>query len=167
MSYVNDAEFNPYAAPKAATAGYENEALTHVEYGGFWVRFVAQVIDAVILSGIGILFNLVLAVFIAVSNLDPLIPSILVMLVQWGIQVVYAPLMLSSEKQATYGKIAMGLKVVNLQGRRLSFWHALGREIAKFLSAIILFIGYIMAAFTERKQGLHDMIAGTLVIRSR
>jgi uncharacterized RDD family membrane protein YckC len=73
----------------------------------------------------------------------------------------------SSEKQATYGKMAMGIKVTDLEGRRISFWRGLGREFAKFLSAIILMIGYIMAAFTERKQALHDIIAGTLVVKTR
>ncbi|MCU0352471.1 MAG: RDD family protein [Cytophagales bacterium] len=70
----------------------------------------------------------------------------------------------SSEKQATLGKQVMGIKVVNMTGDRISFMNALGRAAAKtFLSGICL-IGYIMALFTAKKQGLHDMIASTLVV---
>ncbi|PYV64750.1 MAG: RDD family protein, partial [Acidobacteria bacterium] len=60
-----------------------------------------------------------------------------------------------------------GLKVTDLAGRRISFARASGRYFAKYLSSMTLLIGYIMAGFTERKQALHDMIAGTLVIRTQ
>ena len=63
------------------------------------------------------------------------------------------------------GKIALGIQVTDLQGNRVSFGKALGRNVAKILSALILYIGFIMAAFTAKKQGLHDMIAGTLVVK--
>jgi uncharacterized RDD family membrane protein YckC len=72
----------------------------------------------------------------------------------------------SSVKQATLGKMAMGLKVTDEQGNRISFARATGRHFAKIISGMILLIGYIMAGFTARKQALHDMIAGTLVIRT-
>ena len=68
---------------------------------------------------------------------------------------------------ATLGKMAIGLRVVTSDGQRLSFANATGRYFAKILSAIILLIGFIMIAFTDRKRGLHDMIAGTLVIKVR
>ena len=80
---------------------------------------------------------------------------------------LYFALMESSARGATLGKMALGLRVVTSDGQRLSFLHATGRYFAKILSAIILFIGFIMIAFTERKRGLHDMIAGTLVIKVR
>jgi uncharacterized RDD family membrane protein YckC len=59
-----------------------------------------------------------------------------------------------------------GLKVTDLYGNRISFERATGRHFAKILSAMILCIGYLMVAFTERKQGLHDLLAGTLVRRT-
>jgi uncharacterized RDD family membrane protein YckC len=62
--------------------------------------------------------------------------------------------------------MALGLKVTDLEGRRISFARATGRHFAKFLSAMICLVGYIMAGFTARKQALHDVIAGTLVVRS-
>jgi uncharacterized RDD family membrane protein YckC len=71
----------------------------------------------------------------------------------------------SSSRQATVGKIALGIEVTDLEGNRLSFGRALGRNLAKIISALILYIGFIMAAFTKRKQALHDMIASALVVK--
>jgi len=62
--------------------------------------------------------------------------------------------------------MALSMKVTDLQGNRISFARATGRHFAKYISAMILLIGYIMAGFTERKQALHDMITGTLVRRT-
>jgi len=56
-----------------------------------------------------------------------------------------------------------GMKVTDLNGNRISFARATGRHFAKWLSTLILWIGFIMVGFTDRKQGLHDMLAGTLV----
>ena len=78
---------------------------------------------------------------------------------------LYFALMESSTWQGTLGKKALGLEVTDLEGRRISFGRATGRFFAKIISALILWIGFIMAGFTEKKQALHDMIAGTLVIR--
>src|SRR2546428_774442 len=72
-----------------------------------------------------------------------------------------------SPRLATVGKMVFGLKVTNLEGHRISFARATGRHFAKLISAMILLIGYIMAGFSERKQALHDMIAGTLVVRTQ
>src|SRR5208283_3281564 len=83
-----------------------------------------------------------------------------------GASWLYEALMLSSSYQATLGKMIFGMKVTDLNGNRLSFAHATGRHFAKWLSGMILGIGYIMVAFTERKQGLHDLIAGTVVPRN-
>jgi uncharacterized RDD family membrane protein YckC len=79
---------------------------------------------------------------------------------------LYEALMTSSSKQGTLGKMAFGMKVTDMSGARISFGRSTGRFFAKILSGMILNIGYIMAGFTDRKQALHDMIAGTLVVRS-
>jgi uncharacterized RDD family membrane protein YckC len=71
----------------------------------------------------------------------------------------------SSAWQATLGKRATRLQVTDRTGRRLSFGRATGRFFAKAISAITLLIGYLVAAFTPRKQALHDLIAGTVVVR--
>ncbi|MGA9497765.1 MAG: RDD family protein, partial [Terriglobales bacterium] len=78
---------------------------------------------------------------------------------------LYEAFMESSSYQATLGKMIFGMKVTDLYGNRISFGRATGRHFAKWLSGMILGIGYIMVAFTERKQGLHDLLAGTLVRR--
>jgi len=80
---------------------------------------------------------------------------------------IYEAAMESSSKQATVGKMALGLKVTDLEGRRLSFARATGRHFAKYVSNLTLLIGYIMAGFTQRKQALHDIIAGTVVQRTQ
>jgi uncharacterized RDD family membrane protein YckC len=78
---------------------------------------------------------------------------------------LYFALMESSTWQATLGKKALGLEVTDLEGKRIGFGRASGRFFGKILSVLILWIGFIMAGFTEKKQALHDMLAGTLVIR--
>jgi uncharacterized RDD family membrane protein YckC len=78
---------------------------------------------------------------------------------------LYSALMERSSKQATLGKMALGIRVTDLDGNRIGFGKATGRYFAKILSALILGIGFLMVAFTQRKQGLHDMLAGTLVMR--
>jgi uncharacterized RDD family membrane protein YckC len=80
---------------------------------------------------------------------------------------LYSALMESSSWQATLGKRALGLRVTDEHGERMSFAHATGRYFSKLLSAMTLGIGYLMVAFTDRKRGLHDMIANTLVVQSR
>jgi len=81
--------------------------------------------------------------------------------------ILYFVLMESSAKQGTLGKMALGLVVTDTNGNRISPARALGRYFAKILSGAILMIGFIMVAFTERKQGLHDMLANTLVLRAK
>ncbi len=79
---------------------------------------------------------------------------------QW----LYFALMESSVKQGTLGKMALGIIVTDANGNRISFGRATGRYFGKIISGAILCIGYIMAGFTEKKQALHDMIAGCLVV---
>lgn len=80
---------------------------------------------------------------------------------------LYYALMESSHKQATIGKIVLGISVTDLSGNRISFGRATGRYFAKIISGVLLSIGYIMAAFTAKKQTLHDIIASTLVIKNQ
>jgi len=87
---------------------------------------------------------------------------LLILVLHW----LYFAGMESSARQATIGKSMMSLQVANTDGQRLSFGHATGRFFAKLVSGLIPFmIGYIMAAFTAKKQALHDLIAGTLVLK--
>ena len=81
----------------------------------------------------------------------------------WLAGLMYGVLLLTYWNGQTVGKYVCGIRAVDLYGQPLTFGRALGREVSKILSAILC-IGYIMAAFTERKQGLHDMIASTYVV---
>ncbi|MCY7409592.1 MAG: RDD family protein, partial [Chitinophagales bacterium] len=77
---------------------------------------------------------------------------------------LYYAFMESSTKQATLGKMALNIKVTDMQGNRITFLNATGRYFGKIISSLIMGIGYIMAGFTEKKQALHDIVAGTLVV---
>jgi uncharacterized RDD family membrane protein YckC len=124
---------------------------TVTRYAGFWERFVAFVIDAIIVTvATGIVFTGTFGAGIAIGFVAP-----------W----LYEAFMTSSEWQATVGKRAMSLVVADLNGSRMSFTRATGRHFAKYISAFLLGVGFIMAAFTEKKQALHDMIAETLVLK--
>lgn len=153
-------------------------------FGGFWRRLVAHFIDWVVLFLIGFLgfflLGFILGVlgeqetinsFNRIFSDDPevldenyeainLIVDFCFVLITW----VYYASLTSSSWQATLGKKVLGLKVVDENGDRISFGRATGRYFAKIPSALILYIGFLMVAWTKRKRGLHDMIAGTLVV---
>jgi uncharacterized RDD family membrane protein YckC len=129
-----------------------------MEYAGFWRRVAAAVIDGIL---VGIVSGIVTAIAGGISDDARVIAQLLLLVAAY----VYYAGMESSVYQATVGKIALGIQVTDLNGNRISFLRALGRNLAEILSALILFIGYIMVAFTAKKQGLHDMIAGTLVVK--
>jgi uncharacterized RDD family membrane protein YckC len=144
-----------------------------VRYGGFWIRFIAFIIDAVLVGLVVAPISAVIRLVIGVAGGAVMMPNIGVNLVRGIVGLAFSTLvnwiyeagLESSSYQATVGKMALGLKVTDLEGGRISFARATGRHFAKILSSMILFIGFFMIGFTERKQGLHDMIAGTLVIR--
>ncbi|MBX2941001.1 MAG: RDD family protein [Cyclobacteriaceae bacterium] len=154
------------------------------ENAGFWLRFVAYIIDYVliwavqafiaipILGMIGISFASkagdmsamnegeivgMVAAFMAAAAATALLTTILV--------VLYFTLMESSKYQATVGKLALGLIVTDENGNKIDMVKALIRNLSKIISSMILMIGYIMVGFTEKKQGLHDIIAKTLVVK--
>ena len=139
------------------------------QYGGFWVRVVAYIIDVVLMAMVGAVIGLVFGGVVGASGGDMSDPSggpsLFLNLISLIIGIAYFAGMESSNWQATVGKKAMGLIVTDTDGNKITFLRALGRYFAKILSGLILFIGYIMIAFTERKQGLHDMIASTLVMK--
>ena len=168
------------AAAIRAYAGYA--AVPRVEYAGFWLRFLAFLIDNVVM---GIAFVLILIPLIFLTGLGGFIGTIhpdedfndvgifmLIGLIFLAATVslvftwLYHALMESSEWQATVGKKVLGLVVTDLAGQRVSFWRATARHFAKIITNMVpAFIGYIMAGFTEKKQALHDMLAGCLVLR--
>lgn len=154
-------------------------------YAGFWLRLVAAIIDGLILSAVNwiILLPILAAIGFSASSAFPfsgftnpdeldvaaLIASLTAMFgVAWIVQkivdLLYHSLLESSKFQGSFGKVALGIIVTDTDGNKLDFTKALIRNVCKFISSAILFIGYIMAGFTEKKQALHDIIAGTLVV---
>lgn len=165
----------PAAAPVVVAAPIVIQAPA-VTYGGFWRRFVALIIDNLILyivsAPLSLLFNVPMWALMrgdqpTGGEWAALMGSMMGLaalssLIHW----LYFALMESSPRQATLGKMALNIRVTDQEGRRISFARATGRFFAKILSGLIFMIGYLMAAFTERKRALHDMIAGTLVIKA-
>jgi len=146
----------------------------HLVYAGFWLRFLAYVIDLVLLYAVvftgSLLMGFVIGMVVVLVDRDALqsvltivkpVTVVITLVIFW----LYFTLMESSRLQATVGKMALGLRVTNRQGERLGFGRATGRFFGKIVSALILYVGFMMAAWTERKQGLHDMLADTLVVR--
>jgi uncharacterized RDD family membrane protein YckC len=126
-------------------------------YAGFWKRFAAHLIDCLI-----ILVPLLTIITVIRKNgdfFDENDRNVLTVIVGW----LYYAISESSSVQATYGKRIMKIKVTDINGNRIKFGKASGRFFGKFLSAIIIFIGFIMVGFTEKRQGLHDIISGCLV----
>jgi uncharacterized RDD family membrane protein YckC len=130
-----------------------------MNYAGIWRRFGAFIIDSIILS---VALNFIFWIFGHKVWVGGGIVSFLFGLIaNW----LYYALLESSSRQATIGKMALGIKVVDYEGKRISFARATARYFSRFISAIILLIGYLMIAFTKRKQALHDIIAKTLVVK--
>lgn len=137
-----------------------------MQYAGFWPRLGALLIDQILLSVAAFIVGFVIGFIIGISGGDITTGA------EWTINVIvlvgyylYYAIMESSPAQATVGKQALGIQVTDLEGNRISFWRALGRSLAKIVSVLTLFIGYIIAGFTAKKQALHDMIASTLVVK--
>lgn len=133
-------------------------------YGGFWRRVLAVVIDTVVLM-IPLSIARMMISPESLQNPEFTDADAAWMLVNTVVGWLYWAGMHSSQLRATLGKLALGLRVVDYHGERISFLRATGRHFAEFLSAILLGIGYLMVVFTRRRQGLHDMMAGTLVVR--
>jgi uncharacterized RDD family membrane protein YckC len=163
-----------------ASAGY---AYGGVAYAGFWLRFVAYIIDGFV-SGLAFLVLLIplfiltgagaalskigsgedisddVAAFLGIGFLFGFFG--IIFLVGW----LYYALSESSSWQATLGKKILNLKVTDMTGQPITFGRASGRYFAKIITGLIpLMIGYILAGFTEKKQAIHDMIASCLVLR--
>ena len=132
-----------------------------LKYAGFWIRFVAYIIDGVLLS---IVQYMIGSLFI--SDYDFTSGNLGVSFISLIVGIGYFAGLESSSRQATLGKMALNLKVVDTRGQRISFANALGRYFAKILSVITLLIGFMMAGWDPKKQALHDKLADTLVVEA-
>jgi len=128
---------------------------TPVTYAPFWWRFGASFIDGLIL---------IIPNFLLVSFLNGGRPYGLGNIASVALYWLYSALQESGANQATIGKKAVGIKVVNEEGGRISFGQATGRHFGKIISFLILLIGYLMMIWNSRKQTLHDKLARTFVV---
>jgi len=165
----------PQSAPPAST-------IIEKEYAGFWIRFLAVVIDCLVLQGALCVAWTALARFVALADylsflLTPAgsgvdygdIASMAGILALYALVLLlggwlYYGLLESSRWQATLGKRAVGIFVTGVHGERISFARASGRYFASLISYATALIGFLMGAFTQRRQTLHDLIAGTVVV---
>ncbi len=131
-----------------------------VAYAGFWLRFAAYVLDLLLLSAVqGVL---AVGVFMMARDLQTLAN---LWPVSAAIAWAYFALFESSPMRGTIGKYTLGLYVADKHGDPITFWRASARYWLKILSSLTLMVGWLMAAFTPRKQALHDILAGALVLR--
>ena len=181
----------PVPAPQSAhQPGYSFAATMepppNFVYAGFWIRVAAHILDNLIVSiPFVFLWSLIIVAvlgagfFTQLAHTHPtgagqvpvavigtfilLYLTLLIgrFLATW----LYHAILESGPHQSTWGKRALGLKVTSFTGRRISFGHATGRYFSSFVTNMTMGIGYLMVAFTDRKQALHDMIAGTLVVK--
>ena len=151
-------------------------------YAGFWKRFGAFVIDSIILSIpsmiiSGILFFISLRPLLNMSketapSSDVIFSSVMQLYgSMFALQILsivlfwlYYSWMESGPRQATFGKMVFGIKVVSANGQRLTFWHATGRTLGKFISGMTLYIGFLIAGANKHKQALHDIMASAYVV---
>lgn len=147
---------------QVANEGGSGEAVTYVEvsYAGFWKRAAAALIDSFLLFIVGTVLGLLVILMTGGDEGLEAMSNILGIIIGW----LYFAFMESSEAQATIGKKALGIMVIDAHGKRISFYRASGRHFGKIVSSITLGIGFIMAGFTKKKQALHDMMFDCLVV---
>ncbi|OOG60709.1 transporter [Rhodanobacter sp. B05] len=167
------------ALPQTTAAALEDHA-------GFWKRVAAYILDAIVMFIPQMLISKAMggdaaqetmkqAMLAAPGDMHAILAAYsqyystmaTPMLITTAMVWLYFAICESSPWQGTLGKLALGIRVTDLQGHRISFPHALVRYLAKFLSVLTFGIGFLMAGWTRRKQGLHDMLARTLVLNGR
>lgn len=158
----------------------QEEIIFQHRYAGFWQRLIANIIDHLILGLVQFIFSAIIFAIIAglgfislesgqsFERITLIVISSLFLfslgyLILWWVYYAY----LESTYGATIGKDIIGLKVTDMEGNPISFSKASGRFIGRLLSlSMTFYLGYIMAVFTNKKQALHDMIAGCLVLKN-
>ena len=142
------------------------EPAVQMQYAGWWRRFVAMMLDSILLLLLGSIIDFVLAKIFGppIELTDP--AFVLGFLLGAVLGILYYVVTESGSSQGTPGKCLVGLKVVDLDGNRISGTKALGRHFGKWVSSLALMAGWFFPIFTKKKQALHDIMAGTLIIRT-
>jgi uncharacterized RDD family membrane protein YckC len=158
------AQAGPELMDAAPTLAYDSRAFSPGHFAGFWIRLLALLIDIAAYFAIVMLVLMLPLLYAVMRGCDFWTIVQLVNGTELVVFVLYFTLFESSAMQGTLGKRTLGLKVIKYDGSRLTRRRALLRTVARPLGAILLGIGYIMAAFMPRKEALHDLIAGTQVV---
>jgi uncharacterized RDD family membrane protein YckC len=139
-------------------AGMEVEApVRELRYAGFWIRFLAVILDTIALQAFFVLMNIIIGVSI-------MSPSAEVQVIQSLLGIVYY-IVLTVYGGQTLGKMIVGIQVIRVDLQPNQWGHIIIRELpGKIVSALILLIGYLMAAFDPQKRALHDRMASTVVV---
>jgi uncharacterized RDD family membrane protein YckC len=157
------ASINPYAAPSSNVLPPSSRRLG--EHPGFWRRFGAYFIDYIVGSVCGGIAGAIVGFMGGMAGADQdmlgIFGGVAGLITNW----LYYALMECSASQATLGKMALGIIVTDMNGDRITFGKATGRFFGKIISSLILCIGFLMCAWTENKQCLHDMMAGCLLYK--
>lgn len=162
-SAAASASINPYAAPMSNVLPPSSRRLG--EHPGFWRRFGAYFIDYIVGSIGGGIVGAVIGFIGGMAGADENVLAICGGLAGLIVSWLYNALMESSATQGTLGKMALGIIVTDMNGDRITFGKATGRFFGKIISSLILCIGFLMCAWTENKQCLHDMMAGCLLYK--
>lgn len=150
-------------------------AVVQFVHAGFWIRFVSQIIDGIIIGAIQFIVSFFVSAIILssapnkgkLSTEETLTAELVLRLFTLIVAWLYFALLDSSTKQGTIGKMILGLKITDSNYQRISFGRATGRYFSKMLCGLTLGIGYLMIAWDEQKQGLHDKIVNTYVIKAK
>ena len=157
----------------------DTEEVIELPYASFLSRLLAFIIDYLFITLIlSILISIFMPAGFAIEGPEVVEyneeyvrdlteaagPFMIVFYIAWWL---YNAILHASRWQATLGKRAVGIIVTDLEGNRISFGKATIRFAGKLISTFIFFLGYLTAAFTSRRQALHDMIGGTVVLKYR
>lgn len=164
-SFDNETSESPKRRKRKSESDVEQE-----QYASFWRRFRATLIDGVLLLLTTWFFSFVLneliqgdVIQLPNDRAQNIIERLFNILLRW----LYFAGMESSAAQATFGKQAVGIRVADLNGDRISFARATGRYFAKLLNLLTLLVGYLMPLWTARRQALHDFVAGCVILRDK
>ena len=146
--------------------GFSQQPILTQYFGSFDQRLVASALDWFFVSLVCIPLVFILAIFVPDKEVRLALAFSLLALIPL-VNLIYHIVSECSEKQATFGKQIIKLKVCDAEGRRIDFGRSAGRNLAKIFSVATLFVGYLMCFFTKQQQCLHDMMAGTLVTKDR
>lgn len=139
------------------------QELVQVKYAGFWIRWVAFVVDSIIVSIPINIIVFLLSIGVPVLNTQSNSQSLVMPIINLAVILSYSSLMIYY-KGATLGKMLVGIEVKSVDLKSLSITKIILREVSKIISTLIFFIGYIMAGFTKKKQALHDKIVSGVVV---